>query len=185
MPLSLELLFQQCDACASDLSDTRQVVGEPGICFGKCLHGGHPSNLSCVYTICAWTRKTVVFVSQLTSKYPPGLMDPAVRQSASKILWLAIYRLSALFDDIENFLCRLKITQDRPPQWWLNFAQKSRFGHSQTFVDLIQRSDFHIWAFHTTTRTFNGYMIPSWYSFCLLIVPVYIWAECSKRIVYG
>ena len=123
--------------------------------------------------------------SQLTSKSPPGLMDLAVRQSASKVLWLALYRLSALFDDLENFLRRLKITQDRPPQWWSNFAHKARFGHSQTFVDLIQRSDFHIWALHTTTKTFNGYVFPSQYSFSLLTVPVCIWAECFKLIVCG
>lgn len=115
----------------------------------------------------------------------PGLVDRAVRQSASKVLWLALYRLSALFDEVESFLRRLKITQNRPPQWWFNFAQKARFGYSQTFLDLIQRADFHIWALHTTTRTFNGYIFPSSYSFSLLIVPVSTWVECSKRIVSG
>lgn len=162
MPPSLGSLFQQCNACACHLSYTRKIFGELGICSGKCLHGGHPSKLSCVYTICAQTRQTIVHFSQLTRNCPPspGLVDRAVRESASQVLWLALYRLPALFHDIESFLCRSKITQNRSPQWWFNFAQQARFGHSQTFVDLIQRSDFHIWALHTTTRTFNGYIFP-------------------------
>lgn len=84
-----------------------------------------------------------------------GIVQAHTRHSAEKVLWLALYKLSALLHDIENLLQRLKVTPDKPPQWWLNFAQKARFGHRESFGDLIQQLDFHAWALSMTTKTFH------------------------------
>lgn len=84
-----------------------------------------------------------------------GIVQPDGRAAAEKVLWLALNKLSALLHDIENLLQRLRVTPDKPPQWWLNFAQKARFGHQESFADLILQLDFHAWALRMTTKTFN------------------------------
>lgn len=82
-------------------------------------------------------------------------MQADSRQSAENVLWLALYKLSALLHDIETLLQRLRVTPDKSAQWWQNFAQKARFGHQESFVDLIQQLDFHAWALSIITKTFN------------------------------
>lgn len=92
----------------------------------------------------------------MESSHPSSrIVHPDTRHSAEKVLWLALYKLSALLQDIENLLQRLKVTPDKPPQWWLNFAQKARFGHRESFGDLTQQLDFHAWALSMTTKTFH------------------------------
>lgn len=82
-------------------------------------------------------------------------MQADSRHSAEQVLSLALDKLSALLHDIDNLLRRLKVTPDKPPQWWLNFAQKARFGHQESFADLTQQLDFHTWALSVTSKTFN------------------------------
>lgn len=84
-----------------------------------------------------------------------GIAQPDSRHTAEKVLSLALYKLSALLRDIEILLQRLKVTPDKPPQWWLNFAQKARFSHQQSFAELTQQLNFHVWALSMTIKTFN------------------------------
>ena len=86
-----------------------------------------------------------------------AVLHPNRRQSVETVLWLALYKLSTLLYDTEALLQRLKISKDRPPQWWLNFAQKARFGHQENFMEVIQRLNFYDWALRMITKTFNRY----------------------------
>lgn len=85
----------------------------------------------------------------------PAIVEGKARRSTEKVLWLSLFKLSTLLGDIEALLRRLNVSKDKQPQWWLNFANKARFGHQESFMDLIHRLDFHTYALHMTTRTFN------------------------------
>ena len=80
---------------------------------------------------------------------PAIIVEGKARRSTEKVLWLSLFKLSTLLGDVEALLRRLNVSKDKQPQWWLNFANKTRFGHQESFMD------FHTYALHMTTRTFN------------------------------
>lgn len=86
---------------------------------------------------------------------PAIIVEGKARRPTEKVLWLSLFKLSTLLGDVEALLRRLNVSKDKQPQWWLNFANKTRFGHQESFLDLIHRLDFHTYALHMTTRTFN------------------------------
>jgi ubiquitin-protein ligase len=83
------------------------------------------------------------------------MRDGKLCRSMEKVWWLSLFKLSTVLDDIESLLRRLNVSQDKPAQWWWNLANKARFGHQESFLDVIHRLDFHHYALHMTIRTFN------------------------------
>ena len=66
--------------------------------------------------------------------------------AARNIARLATHRLSAVLQEIKNFLLSLKVSKDKPAQWWSNFAQRARFGLKESFENLINKVEYHSWA---------------------------------------
>lgn len=114
-----------------------------------CMEASHPNSRA--FTCHVNEKKSILTMDGIA-----GIaMQIDSRHSAEKIIWLALYRLSASLHDVEHLLRRLSVTKDKQPQWWLNFAQKTRFGHQESFTNLIQRLDFHVWALRMTLKTCN------------------------------
>ncbi len=62
------------------------------------------------------------------------------------IVRLAIQRVDVVLQEIKSFLLSLRISKDKPAQWWSNFAQKARFGLKESFDNLIYKVEYHSWA---------------------------------------